>query len=91
LNSYIEETPRTIITKILETPNIEPKIDPTVVHHLQDNQILQLMSLLKLNLQRRDKELLSAFFSSEQVVSTLKEVVSLLYTPLLEMYDTSNM
>jgi uncharacterized UPF0146 family protein len=88
------DTPRAALTKILALPHIEPKLDVATLHLLRESQIRQLMLLLNLYFQRRNKELLSTFLGSEQFATTLKDIVGILYNPLLEIYqkvDLSNL
>jgi hypothetical protein len=76
---------RVVLTQILNDPTIEPKINSSVVDSLSEKEIHQLISLLNLEFERRDKEMLSNFFGNEQTVTILKEMINILYAPLLEM------
>jgi hypothetical protein len=64
---------------------------PTIMSALSDDQIVSLHLLLLAEIRQADLHKLVDFYGNDEVIAILKELISVLYVPLVELYQTADL
>lgn len=81
-----------VLAMVLCVPRFEPPLQAqSILRSLDDAQIHSLHTLLLAEIRQADMRKLVEFYGNDEVIAILKELVSVFYVPLVELYQTADL
>eukprot|EP01103_Thecamoeba_quadrilineata_P016307 TRINITY_DN5415_c0_g1_i1.p1 TRINITY_DN5415_c0_g1~~TRINITY_DN5415_c0_g1_i1.p1 ORF type:complete len:632 (+),score=151.04 TRINITY_DN5415_c0_g1_i1:34-1896(+) len=84
-SAKIQDTSFQRVSKMLES-SVDPELPPGLIKTLSTDQIANIYHLILQETRVRDYELMSSALGDDKVISTIKEMISVFFDPLIEVY-----